>query len=98
MAPQGVSVAAFWMNRIGGKPDQGEYEMTAQSTMSAARLPRHFSGQRTARNRVSSCLGLTCRGAFAWFLLIALSAFCPQPVQAQTYQDLYNFGGAASGC
>ena len=72
--------------------------MTAQSTMSAARLPRHFSGQRTARNRVSSCLGLACGGAFAWFLLIALSAFCPQPVQAQTYQDLYNFGGAASGC
>ena len=68
--------------------------MTARSIRSTI----HFPGHSNQDARVASLFQLTGRGTFLLLLLVLLSTFCVQPLTAQTYQDLFNFGGAPGGC
>ncbi len=66
--------------------------MTARSTLSATRFPGHCN----LRNQVSPRFLLSSGATLVLFLLL-LAVFCP-PVSAQTYQDLFDFGGTPGGC
>lgn len=68
--------------------------MTARSILSATRFSIHSN----PHNRVSSRFPLTRGAMLLLFLLLLLAAFCPQPLSAQTYLDLFDFGGTPGGC
>jgi hypothetical protein len=58
----------------------------------------YFSGRKNLHTSVSSRFPLANRATFGLLLLLLLSALAAQPLSAQTYTDLYDFGGAAGGC
>lgn len=57
-----------------------------------------FSGRKNLHSAVPRRFPRTGRGTLGLLLVLLLSALAVQPLSAQTYTDLYDFGGTAGGC